>query len=95
MCRTYTEDTIDFQCSDSWRDHYFERGLTAFHSPGYKGCRDRLWDGQERLEEVVRALADLVRGAPARDRPPDMSGVSGGHVRQVQAQTLHGYTRIP
>lgn len=29
------EDLIDFQCSDTFRDAYFQQGLTVRHSPQY------------------------------------------------------------
>ena len=29
------EDMIDFRCSDTFRDGYYEQGLTPYHSPSY------------------------------------------------------------
>ena len=56
MCR---EDMIDFPCSDTWLDHYYDRGMTQRHSP-------RRWEAQEirlnTLEEYLRELKSLVRG---------------------------------
>ena len=62
MCRTFVEDRIPFRCSDTWRDHYYEQGLTPHHSPGYSRCRDRLAERQESLETTVKELVDAVSG---------------------------------
>ena len=79
MCRTYAEDTIDFRCSDSWRDYYFERGLTPYHSPSYRGCRDRLADSVEEIKTAVRDMTQLVLD--------NLGGQSKGPVQPVQSPT--------
>ena len=61
MCRDYREDQIDFPVADIWRDHYFDQGLTPFHSPGYRACRDRLADRQDRIEESLKELGHTLQ----------------------------------
>ena len=63
MCRTYVENLIDFKCSDSWQDYYFEKMMTPFHSPSYRACRDRLADGYSKLEGVIKEIAVSVSRA--------------------------------
>ena len=84
MCRTYVENQIDFRCSDSWQDYYFERGITPFHSPSYRSCTDRLADDCEKLRhainDMVVSLRDLAHEGPGQtlDLPryiPDASPV--------------------
>lgn len=81
MCRTYVEDFIDFRCSDTYRDHYFEAGQTPFHSPRYRGCRDRLASKQIDLDDKLAGLAEAVEHlvevyglspAPVVRKPPTL-----------------------
>ena len=93
MCRTYAEDTIDFRCSDSWRDYYFERGLTPFHSPGYRSCRDRLADT---VDDIKTAIKEVI--SEAIREPRDTSRDTAGHVPPAGDRPKSApsrYTRIP
>lgn len=60
MCRTYVEDMIDFKVSDHWRDHYFENGLTPYHSPAYARCRDRHLARLDSIEALLERLVDVL-----------------------------------
>jgi len=72
------EDRIDFACSNLWRDHYFQMGLTPHPSAGYISGPDRAMI--EVLSEIRDALTSLLgddavlprRQAPSRPpyRPP-------------------------
>ena len=68
------EERIDFACSDTWRDHYFQMGLTSHPSPRYISNRDRAM--LDVLEEISNALKSLLEGDPvlphreAPSRPP-------------------------
>ncbi len=52
-------DLIDFPCSDTWLDYYYERGLTPRRSARY-GLQYGLQD------ETVRLLAEELRSAVSR-----------------------------
>ena len=68
MCRTYVEEMIDFPVSDSWRNHYFDRGLTPHHSPRYRSCRDTLEEKVDGLEDVIRSFLEAMQdGGRPRD----------------------------
>jgi len=68
------EDRIDFACSDTWRDYYYETGLTNYPSPNYISSRDRaLIDA---LADIRDAFQSLLGGDPvlphreAPSKPP-------------------------
>lgn len=87
MCRTYVEEQIDFPVADVWRDHYYERGLTPYHSPNYAQCRERpmyqmMEQMMERLTTAIEALAYQPQregyGEPAVPSPPASGRPTGG-----------------
>ena len=49
------DDMIDFPCSDTFRDYFYQRGLTPYPSPSYNSARD------ERLAEALESLADAIQ----------------------------------
>jgi len=59
------DDLIDFPCSDTFLDAYYEQGLTPRRSPGYfsrpvkEGVREaleELFGGRREMIELVRSL---------------------------------------
>ena len=68
------EDQIDFACSNTWRDHYYELGMVAHPSPNYISSRDRALI--EALADIRDAFTSLLEGEPvlprrqAPSRPP-------------------------
>ena len=63
------EDQIDFACSDTWRDHYYELGMVSHPSPRYISSRDRAL--LEALADIRDALQSLTGGeAVLPHRPP-------------------------
>ena len=61
MCRTFVTDLIDFQVSDAWRDHYFEMGLTPFHSSSYRFCKHRIPWLVQRAQMDAAARSGILR----------------------------------
>ena len=70
------EDRIDFPCSDTFRNYFYEQGITTYPSPNYISGRDQAFI--DAMGAIVSALRDLQeeRGGspfsapPARSRPP-------------------------
>ena len=62
------EDRIDFACSDTWRDHYFQMGLTPHPSPNYISSRDRALI--EALADIRDAFTSLLEGEPVLPHRP-------------------------
>ena len=56
------EDQIDFACSNTWRDHYYELGMVAHPSPNYISSRDRALI--EALADIRDAFTSLLGGEP-------------------------------
>ena len=80
MCRTYVEDMIDFPVSDNFRDFYFGKGQSPFHSPTYAKCPERqlastltaaVRDLQNTIVETTQALASAASGTATPQRSPD------------------------
>ena len=92
MCRTYVENLIDFQCSDTWQDDYFEQGLTPFHSPGYERCRDRLDRRVRIIEESIEELATIAHDMSHATSPKDSVYV---RPNLPPSRSPSRYTRIP
>lgn len=59
------DDLIDFPCSDSWRDYYAERGLTAPRSPraapSWKTTRQAILAQTAEREPVPAAVRETLR----------------------------------
>jgi hypothetical protein len=70
------EDRIDFPVSDTFRNYFYEQGITTYPSPGYISGRDQAFISA--MEAIVSALRDLQEervgspfpSPPARARPP-------------------------
>lgn len=65
----YQEDAIDFRVSDTWRDYYFETGLTPYPSSTYYQRQvDTLVEKLEQVRLTIASLSipvtRLARGAP-------------------------------
>lgn len=82
----YGEDVIDHDCSDAFRDLYFERGLTSYHSPTYPHCKDRKPTPEtvralliaaskeghiDAIKELAKALFWIGRNQAQKDKGPD------------------------
>ena len=65
------EDMIDFPVSDTYRDAYYEQGLTRYPSPGYISGRDQAFI--DAMHAIVSALQDLreERGGSPFPSPPE------------------------
>jgi len=50
------EDFIDFPVSDTWRDYYYDIGLTPYPSPRYWSDKN---EEAERLKELTKEVARL------------------------------------
>ena len=56
------EDMIDFPVSDTWRDYYYERGLTPRPSSKYYNQENReLKNIRQEVERLSRALEDVLQ----------------------------------
>jgi hypothetical protein len=67
----YQEDVIDFPVSDTWRDYYFEMGLTPYPSSTY--YQRQIDTLVEKLEQLRLTIASL--NIPATRSPrkaPDL-----------------------
>jgi len=53
----YQEDAIDFPVSDTWRDYYFETGLTPYPSATY--YQHQIDTLVEKLEQLRLTIASL------------------------------------
>lgn len=62
------EDYIDFKVSDTWRDYYYEQGLTPYHSGNYlkkqlmpliKGVLESMMS--EKNDERIAKIIDVVK----------------------------------
>ena len=70
------EDRIDFPVSDTFRNYFYEQGITTYPSPGYISGRDQAFI--DAMGAIVSALRDLQEervgspfpSPPARARPP-------------------------
>ena len=70
------EDRIDFPVSDTFRNYFYEQGITTYPSPSYISGRDQAFISA--MEAIVSALRDLQEervgspfpSPPARARPP-------------------------
>jgi len=61
----YREDAIDFRVSDTWRDYYFETGLTPYPSSTYyHGQIDTLVEELEQLRLTIASLNIPVTRLP-------------------------------
>ena len=70
------EDRIDFPVSDTFRNYFYEQGITTYPSPSYISGRDQAFI--DAMGAIVSALRDLQEervgspfpSPPARARPP-------------------------
>ena len=53
------EDYIDFECSDTFRAYYYERGLTP-HPPAGVGMDNRLKALESQISSLIEVLGDVV-----------------------------------
>ena len=67
------EDLIDFECSDTFRAYYYERGLTP-HPPAGMGTDNRLQALERHIGSLTALLEDIVAqmtGTPVRHSQDD------------------------
>lgn len=53
------EDYIDFECSDTFRAYYYERGLTP-HPPAGVGIDNRLKALESQISSLIEVLGNVV-----------------------------------
>lgn len=64
------EDLIDFPVSDTWRDYYYEIGLTPYPSPRYYERQNEELQGlRQEIARLNDILAPLLKRRPQSEKP--------------------------